>query len=206
MLYGRQIRSRLDYLLPDVATHVKSKQTPDQVKSSFSDGSTVWVRNYSGPDKWKAGVVLRQLGPVTFEVQVGTQLYHRHVGQLRPRHSLDTDKSDEERQENLERVWDAELEGYRRRNERPAVTTTPHATLPPVVEQPQVVAPSTAETTDDDITVATRAQPNQQADLPLAAPVPSAEPPAPLRRSTRERKPATRKDDFVYYGTGVKKK
>ena len=44
----------------------------------------MWVRDYRGCEKWSPGVVTRQTGPVSYEVNVRGQTWNRHAEQLRP--------------------------------------------------------------------------------------------------------------------------
>lgn len=86
---------------------MNAKRPPERVATAFREGEWVWVRNYSGPEKWKAGEIVRELGSATFEVQVGSQLYHRHENQLRSRILLPTELSAEEENERVDRAWEA---------------------------------------------------------------------------------------------------
>ena len=53
---------------------------------SFSDGDSVYARNYSSGPKWLPGVVVGVEGSVVFEVQLGDgRVIRRHVDQLRSR-------------------------------------------------------------------------------------------------------------------------
>ena len=107
VLFGRPIRTKFDLLRPDLYERLNAKRPPERVATAFREGEWVWVRNYSGPEKWKAGEIVRELGSATFEVQVGSQLYHRHENQLRSRILLPTELSAEEENERVDRAWEA---------------------------------------------------------------------------------------------------
>ena len=49
----------------------------------FTVGQAVSVRDYCGKQKWIPGIVKAQTGPVSYQVQVGSQMvWRRHVDQL----------------------------------------------------------------------------------------------------------------------------
>ena len=96
VLFGRPIRTRFDLLRPDLYEKLYAKRPPERVAVRFHVGDHVWVRNYSGPEKWKAGEIIRCLGPATYEVQIGSQLSHRHENQLRSSLLVPTELSAEE--------------------------------------------------------------------------------------------------------------
>ena len=45
-------------------------------------GQTVLVENPAGGTKWVSGVIIEKLGSTSYEVQVGTQVWKRHIDQL----------------------------------------------------------------------------------------------------------------------------
>ena len=49
----------------------------------FNIGSPCLARNYGRGDLWSKGVVSKQTGPVSYQVQVGTSTWRRHLDQLR---------------------------------------------------------------------------------------------------------------------------
>ena len=76
---GRQLRSRLDLVYPDLRTTDKNR-----VESMFHIGDTVSVVNFQGRLKWLAGVLEEQLGPLTFRVRLDDgQLWKRHIDHIR---------------------------------------------------------------------------------------------------------------------------
>lgn len=86
LLFGRQLRSRLDLLTPlSVKREVDKKLLKDETRSltSFTEGATVWVRNYRGGPKWVSGTVLERTGPLMYQVQVNDYVWRRHAEQMR---------------------------------------------------------------------------------------------------------------------------
>ena len=91
LLMGRQPRSRLDLVYPDLSTQLttkidNAKRTTDKnrVQRTFHIGDTVSVVNYQGRPKWLAGVLEEQLGPLTFRARLEDgRLWKRHVNHIR---------------------------------------------------------------------------------------------------------------------------
>ena len=49
-------------------------------------GSSVMVRDYRGTNKWVPGTIVRKLGPVTYQVNIGSgNIVKRHIDQLTQR-------------------------------------------------------------------------------------------------------------------------
>ncbi|CAL8136112.1 unnamed protein product [Orchesella dallaii] len=90
LLLGRKPRSLLDLVRPDVKQTVAAAQARQEesynhrVKSrSFEEGEEVWVKTYSkNQSKWSLGKIVKFQDPVSFLVDVGGQVYKRHVDQL----------------------------------------------------------------------------------------------------------------------------
>ena len=104
VIFGRPIRNKMDLLHPAFGEQQLARREPVEDACKFGPGDLVWCRNYSGPEKWKAGEVLRNMGSRSYEVQVGNQLYHRHEQQIRERKCLNSERSNEEEEEELERL------------------------------------------------------------------------------------------------------
>ncbi|CAC5392592.1 unnamed protein product [Mytilus coruscus] len=49
----------------------------------IAKGEPVLVRDYRDNNKWKQGVIVHKLGPVTYQVQVGDLIWKRHIDQIR---------------------------------------------------------------------------------------------------------------------------
>ncbi len=103
LLLGRQLRSRLDLLRPDLSRNVEQRQDRQKLnhdrKSSspiFQEGEEVYVRNYSRQGSpWWAGRIEKRTGPVSAQVEVeGGILVRRHFDQIRKRWSDTTGGSD----------------------------------------------------------------------------------------------------------------
>ena len=93
LFLGRNPRTRFDFLRKRTKEAVRESQAEQKEifdrrtrNRCFFPGAPVFVRDYRGESKWIAGTVLRKLGPVTFQVDVGKgQVWKRHLDQLRHR-------------------------------------------------------------------------------------------------------------------------
>ena len=108
LFFGLPLRNRLDLLKPDVAAQVCNKQA-DQKNyhdrrsrvRQFAVGRTVMALNMREGLKWRPGVVVEQLGPLTYLVEVqGGLKWKRHSDHLRdgsgvPTELLNADLDDE---------------------------------------------------------------------------------------------------------------
>ena len=85
LLLGRNVKTRLDLIKPDVSRKVNKKllQPNDRTLKFFDQNQNVWVRNYRRGPKWVRGTVIEQTGPVLYKVKVNDQTWKRHVEQLR---------------------------------------------------------------------------------------------------------------------------
>ena len=90
LLMGRNIRTRLDVLKPNIRKRVEEKQQDQELKSSHSPtrkldvGEAVIARNYRGGNKWVPGIITAQSGPFSYEVRVAPNtVWRRHIDQLR---------------------------------------------------------------------------------------------------------------------------
>ena len=92
LLYGRNLRTRLDLLKPDLQGKVASGQ--DQMKLSkhcgtkvrhFKEGQNVMVRDYRAHDRrWIPAEIESQTGPLSYTVNPGFgTTWRRHADQLR---------------------------------------------------------------------------------------------------------------------------
>lgn len=89
ILQGRSLRMRLDNLKPDRESQVAARQARNrrdvrEVHRCFPPGATVWYHDYRSSDKWRPGVVIKQVGNTDYNIkpEIGTEI-HRHVDQLR---------------------------------------------------------------------------------------------------------------------------
>ncbi|XP_054707489.1 uncharacterized protein K02A2.6-like [Uloborus diversus] len=163
----RCIRTRLDILKPNVREHVMQKQSShcltEEITREFVEGEKVAVRNYAGPPKWKIGTVINRDGSLNYSVQVGNEIWKRHVDQLRKcGQSLETTGSTLEN----------------------CVPTISEST-----EEPEAISDSSGVEKPDLSIPASEAS---STPIPVPTPEPSLEVPSPttvpLRRSTRIRK------------------
>ena len=100
LLMGRNIRTKLDVLKPNIRKRVEDKQQDQELRSSHSPtreldvGQTVVARDYRGGKKWVPGVITAKYGPLSYEVRVAPNtVWRRHVDQLRETAvTLDFDK------------------------------------------------------------------------------------------------------------------
>ncbi|KAL4009353.1 hypothetical protein ACER0C_003205 [Sarotherodon galilaeus] len=89
LFMGRNLRSRLDLLKPDIRKDVQDKQS-SMVEATrnktrfFNVGQKVLARDYRDPSqKWQPGTILSRTGPLTYTVNVGANLvWRRHVDQI----------------------------------------------------------------------------------------------------------------------------
>jgi len=95
-------------MMPNTKQHVTFKQADQKQhhdkRDSMFPGTTVFVIEYNGQNKWVPGVILQGLGPVTFSVAINNgRTMKCHIDQLRyktetvdtsdvtPSDSVDTD-------------------------------------------------------------------------------------------------------------------
>jgi len=90
LLMGRNIRTRLDILKPNLRKRVEDKQQNRELRSSHSPerklelGQAVVARNYRAGNKWVPGIITAHSGPLSYEVKVAPNtVWRRHVDQLR---------------------------------------------------------------------------------------------------------------------------
>lgn len=82
MMFGRQIRNRLDLMIPN--QHTKPDQKQPDVNKQFESNDRVAVRDYLSKDKWQFGIVDKRMGKLHYDVKLddGRQ-WKRHVDQMR---------------------------------------------------------------------------------------------------------------------------
>ena len=85
LLLGRNVKTRLDLIKPDVTREVNKKllQSNSSSLKSFVNNQDVWVRNYRRGPKRVRGTVIERTGPVLYRVKVNDQTWKRRVEQLR---------------------------------------------------------------------------------------------------------------------------
>ena len=89
LFLGQNLRSRLDLLKPNIRKYVQDKQSSakDSTKAQtrvFNIGQKVLARDYRGSNqKWQSGKILSRTGPLTYTIDVGTNLvWCRHFDQI----------------------------------------------------------------------------------------------------------------------------
>ena len=91
LLLGRQFRTRLDLLRPNMAEHVEKKQWTQKLSHdksvqsrTFSQGQSVLIRIYGQKRKWTCGTILKPTGPVSYIVKLPNGMTWRcHQDQLK---------------------------------------------------------------------------------------------------------------------------
>ena len=85
LLFGRNLKSRLDLLKPNIKRVVDGKLLKNEKETlvSFQNGEKVMVQHYHRGPKWLKGEVLERIGPVLYKVLVDGATWRRHVDQLR---------------------------------------------------------------------------------------------------------------------------
>ena len=90
LFMGRNIRTRLDVLKPDIRKRVEERQLNQAAKRSLNPtkqlqmGQDVIARNYRGKRKWVPGVIMAKTGPLSYQVKVAQNMvWHRHIDQLK---------------------------------------------------------------------------------------------------------------------------
>ena len=91
MLMGRRLRSRLDLLKPSTEQRVANKQQQQREthdkhcrKCTFSVGEKVFVKNHHRGNKWLPGSIVKETGPVSFQVKLKDgRIIRCHQDQIR---------------------------------------------------------------------------------------------------------------------------
>ena len=87
LLYGRNLRTRLNLLIPSANDTLQAARQDQHIAAGgqvreFQLGASVWVRSYGTRQKWVRGKVVARPGPVSYEVDIGDAVWSRHVDQL----------------------------------------------------------------------------------------------------------------------------
>ena len=87
LFLGRDIRNRLDLIKPGLEEKIERKQAAQKESHdvhvhirSFSPGDHVLARNRT---TWCPGVVLEQIGPLSYRVKVGNKEWRHHIDLLK---------------------------------------------------------------------------------------------------------------------------
>ncbi|XP_062843599.1 uncharacterized protein K02A2.6-like [Trichomycterus rosablanca] len=97
VFFKRHVRTRLDFLKPNIQETVRRKQYLQKdghdrkaLDRQFDVDEQVYLRNTAGETpRWMPGIITQQSGPVSYKVrgEATDQEYRRHGDQLRPRHA-----------------------------------------------------------------------------------------------------------------------
>ena len=95
LLFGRQIRSRLDTVKPSLEKRVRSrisKQKEDHDRTAkeriLVEGQKVYAKNFRGKPRWLPGTIIQVSGPLSFRVELlDGRVMRCHQDQLRARES-----------------------------------------------------------------------------------------------------------------------
>lgn len=87
-MFGRNIRTKLDLIRPDLANSVLQKNPGHKEVKGYVVGERVVVRDYrSRKPTWQEGVVIHKLSPMTYQVEIpsteGMVIWKRHADQMR---------------------------------------------------------------------------------------------------------------------------
>ncbi|PFX29663.1 Gamma-tubulin complex component 6 [Stylophora pistillata] len=90
VLMGRNLRTKLDILKPNIRKRVEEKRQDQGLRSSHNPtrqlpvGQAVVARNYRTGDKWVPGIITAHPGPLSYEVRDGPNtVRRRHIDQLK---------------------------------------------------------------------------------------------------------------------------
>ncbi|XP_033754722.1 uncharacterized protein K02A2.6-like [Pecten maximus] len=91
LLYGRNLRTRLDCIKPDISSRVLKGQDKMKLAShcgskvrQFKIGQQVMVRDYRGLRKWVTGQIVQQTGALSYKVNTGNgNIWRHHTDQVR---------------------------------------------------------------------------------------------------------------------------
>lgn len=88
LMMGRDLRTRMHLLRPNVGNTVKTRQEEmcerrNTRARDFENGQSVVVRDYRGKDKWVPGTIAEKTGPVSYRIQIDpTTQWRRHADQI----------------------------------------------------------------------------------------------------------------------------
>ena len=128
LVMGRRLRSRLDLLKPSIEQTVTNKQLQRKEvydrhcrHHTFKTGEKVFMKNQNKGKKWLAGSIIKETGPVSYQVKLGDGRVMRcHQDQLRPRFTRDNIES-----QGIPLLDDDDLTMF---------TSAPSPTVPPDIE------------------------------------------------------------------------
>jgi hypothetical protein len=108
MLFKRQLRTSLSLLKPSTTDTVhrnlqRQQRNHDQnVKQrEFEIGDSVFVRQFTGHKKWRAGIIKNHPSEYTYDIQIGSDVVRRHIDHLLANRTRGTDLSEEDEEEEI---------------------------------------------------------------------------------------------------------
>ena len=124
----RQIRTRFDLLKPDQESHVAEKQSQQKGahdkharSRQFSVGQSVMARNLRPGPKWIPGVIVQNLGPLSFLIKTRNgPTWRRHVDHLKKLHTDPEAENGDENSNSDSDSWE--------------LPSTPHSDTPETTE------------------------------------------------------------------------
>ena len=104
LFMNRKIRTRLDLIQPNTESTMTKAQGMQKAhhntkakETRYMIGENVMAKNYRSGPKWLPGVIVEQLGSLTFLVQLDNGMFwKRHVDQLRGRDQSSSNNTDSE--------------------------------------------------------------------------------------------------------------
>ena len=76
LFVGRELRTRLHLLTPELGSRVREKQLEQKLhhdrhaqRRELVPGQNVWARNFRGDPNWVEAIVTDRIGPLTYLVQ-----------------------------------------------------------------------------------------------------------------------------------------
>ena len=101
LMLGRDIRTRLDLLRPELLERVEGRQAQQTKyhnqhckRRELAVGTAVWARNWREGPAWVRGHIRETTGPVSFLVELEDgELWRRHIDHLRERLANDPNES-----------------------------------------------------------------------------------------------------------------
>ena len=90
LFMNRRVKTRLDLLKPNYSKVVSNKQDSQKhyhdkskVVRKFESGQNVLVLdNRQNKNKWISGTIIEQIGPLTYHILVGDEIWKRHVDHI----------------------------------------------------------------------------------------------------------------------------
>ena len=110
LFVGRELRTRLHLLTPELGSRVREKQLEQKLhhdrhaqRRELVPGQNVWARNFCGDPNWVEAIVTDRIGSLTYLVQGPSgDLWRRHIDHLRIGVSKPTSQPSDDQSENAD--------------------------------------------------------------------------------------------------------